>query len=246
MISAMLFAGGSGTRMGASDIPKQFLEIEGRSIIIRTMEHFQRHSMVDSIVVACKEDWIDELRAQTERFGMTKLRKIVPGGRTGFESIHNGVVAVAEFQKNDDDLILICDGVRPMLSERLISDCIENARKYETAVPVTPSIDSLLFSENGDECQKSYDRNRMYITQAPQGYTMKKILWAHDEAEKRGILNPISSSELIIELGEPVRLFKGERNNIKVTTSEDMDTLRAYFYYQRYKTFAEEVSRYGF
>ena len=112
-------------------------------------------------------------------------------------------------------------------------------------MPVTPSIDSLLYSPDGENCKKSYDRNTMYVTQAPQGYIMERILWAHDEAEKRGITNPISSSELFIELGESVHLFKGERFNIKVTTPEDLVTLRAQFYYENYKKFAKEELKYG-
>ena len=244
MISAMLFAGGSGTRMQSQDIPKQFLEIEGKSIIIRTMEHFEKHPLVDKIVVVCKEDWIEELEKQVKMFNISKLEDIVPGGNTGYESIHNGVVRVAEYSQ-PEDLILICDGVRPMLSEELIDNCIKYTREYGTAVPVTPSIDSLLYSEDGVSCEKSYKRSSMYITQAPQGYTMERILWAHREAEIRGIENPVSSSELFIELGEKVHLYIGERNNIKVTTPEDLETLRAYFYYQHYKTFAKEVMKYG-
>ena len=144
MITAMLFAGGSGVRMESSDLPKQFLEVGGKPIIIHTMEHFSKHPMVDAIVVACKEDWIDYLRQLVARFNVQKVRAIVPGGPNGFDSIHNGVVATAEFSLNGEDLILICDGVRPMLSEKLITDCIEHTKKYKTAVPVTPSIDSLL------------------------------------------------------------------------------------------------------
>lgn len=245
MVTAMLFAGGSGKRMHSEDIPKQFLEIEGKSIIIRTMEHFEHHPKVDRIVIACKVDWIDELKKQVDENRITKVYSIIPGGATGFESIHNGVMEVARYS-GFEDLILICDGVRPMLSEELIDNCINIAREYGTAVPVTPSIDSLLFSENGDVCKKAYKRSSMYITQAPQGYTMKNILWAHDEAEKRGITNPVSSSELFIELGKEVRLYIGERNNIKVTTPEDLETLRAYFYYQHYKVFAKETMKYGF
>ena len=143
MITAMLFAGGSGVRMESSDLPKQFLEVGGKPIIIHTMEHFSKHPMVDAIVVACKEDWIDYLRQLVARFNVQKVRAIVPGGPNGFDSIHNGVVATAEFSLNGEDLILICDGVRPMLSEKLITDCIEHTKKYKTAVPVTPSIDSL-------------------------------------------------------------------------------------------------------
>ena len=245
MVTAMLFAGGIGARMQSSDLPKQFLEVGGKPIIVHTMEHFSRQPMVDGIVVACKEDWIDYLVELIERFSVKKIRAIVPGGATGFASIHNGVVAVASFSKEPDDIILICDGVRPMLSEKLISDCIVETIRHKTAVPVTPSIDSLLYSTDGETCRKSYDRNQMYVTQAPQGYTMERILWAHAEAEKRGITNPISSSELFIELGEPVHLFRGERFNIKVTTPEDMVTLRAQFYYENYKKFAKEELKYG-
>ena len=115
----------------------------------------------------------------------------------------------------------------------------------QRAVPVTPSIDSLLYSDDGETCGKSYKRSSMYITQAPQGYTMERILWAHSEAEKRGITNPVSSSELFIELGEEVRLFIGERSNIKVTTPEDLDTLRADYYYRNFKQFAEEMKLSG-
>ena len=241
MVTAMLFAGGVGTRMKSSDMPKQFLVVGGKPIIIRTMEHFADHPEVDDIVIACKEDWIDYLNDLIEKFGVKKVRSVVPGGENGFGSIHNGVVETAKVAKNPDDIILICDGVRPMLSEELISNCIRITRECGTAVPVTPSIDSLLFSDDGEECRKSYKRSSMYITQAPQGYTMERILWAHDEAEKRGITNPVSSSELFIELGEAVRLFIGERNNIKVTTPEDLERLRADYFYREFKKFAEEL-----
>ena len=132
-----------------------------------------------------------------------------------------------------------------MLSEQLITNCINETKKYKTAVPVTPSIDSLLYSEDGEICGKSYQRSTMYITQAPQGYTMERILWAHDQAYKRGILSPVSSSELFIELGEKVHIFIGERFNIKVTTPEDLTTLRAQYYYENYKVFAKEELKYG-
>lgn len=232
MVTAMLFAGGVGRRMKSDDLPKQFIEIGGKPIIVRTMEHFEKHPEVDRIVVACKEDWIDHLEALIKDYKITKVHSVVPGGATGYASIHNGVMETAKLMTDPDDIILICDGVRPMLTERLISDSIRYARECGTSVPVTPSIDSLLFSEDGKFCEKSYERSSMYITQAPQGYTMEKILWAHSEAERRGIVNPVSSSELFIELGEKVRLFEGERINIKVTTQEDLEILNAWCHHQ--------------
>ena len=243
MVHAMIFAGGIGARMKSLDIPKLFIDVDGKPIIIRTLEHFSKHPQVDTIVVFCIPDKIDYLWGLIKEHRIEKVVGIVGGGANGHQSIHNGLVEV-EKHSTPDDVVLICDGVRPMLSAKLISDCIETAREHETAVPVTPSIDSVLESPDGETCCKSLPRKQMFITQAPQGYTMRKIMWAHDEAEKRGITNPISSSELLIELGETVRIFQGIRENIKVTTPEDLQTLRSYFYYESFKNFAKEELKY--
>lgn len=243
MVSAVIFAGGIGQRMKSKDIPKQFLEIEGKPIIIRTLEHFSNHPEVDNIVVVCVDTWLDVLKVDLEKFGIQKVIATVPGGASGHESIHNGLVEVTKRAK-EEDIVLICDGVRPMLSEELISRCIADARKYETAVPVTPSIDSVLYSEDGESCSKNYRRKNIFITQAPQGYTIRKIMWAHEEAEKRN-MDPISSADLLIELGEKVHLVQGIRENIKVTTPEDLQQLRAIHYYDHYMDFAREVLKYG-
>ncbi|WP_419726079.1 IspD/TarI family cytidylyltransferase [Terrisporobacter petrolearius] len=244
MISAVIFAGGVGSRMKYSDIPKQFIEVEGKPIIIHTLEKFDNHPQIDKIVVACLENWIQILEWEIQKYNLEKVISIVKGGSNGHESIHNGL---AELEKNSskDDIVLICDGVRPMITEQLITNCIEETKKYGTAVPVTPSIDSVLESNDGIFCNKNYERNIMYITQAPQGYYMEKIMWAHDEAKKRNIDAPTSSSELLIELGEKVHLFIGERQNIKVTTPEDLYTLRSSYYYDHYKSFAKEELKFG-
>ncbi len=243
MVHAMLFAGGTGTRMKSENIPKQFIEVDGKPIIIRTLENFAGHPLVDDIVIACIASGIDHLKGLIEQYRIPKVKAIVPGGTNGFESIHNGVVKVAE-EAADTDIILICDGVRPVMSEQLITDCIELAKEHETAVPVVRSIDSVLVSEDGKRCNVNMPREKMYITQAPQGYTMRKILWAHDEAARRGLVNPTSSADLMIELGETVHIFIGERDNIKVTTPEDLYTLRSHYYYEHYKKFAREEFRY--
>lgn len=240
MVTAMIFAGGVGARMKSTEIPKQFIDVDGEPIIIKTLMNFQLHKKVDGIVVACLEGWIDKLWDLVHEYGLTKVKEIVPGGKNGYGSIHNGLVKINEDAK-PDDIVLICDGVRPLLSEKLISECIANVLKYETAVPVTPSIDSVLESKDGRTCRKSLPREEIFITQAPQGYTMRKIMWAHNEAERRGIIDPISSSDLIIELGEEVHLFLGERENIKVTTPEDLRSLRSYYYYRNFENFAKEL-----
>lgn len=244
MVHVVIFAGGVGARMKSSDIPKQFINVDGKPIIIRTLENFSSHPDVDDIVIACLEDKIEYLQSLIEKYKIPKVTSIVPGGTNGHGSIHNGLVEVQKFSF-PDDIVLICDGVRPLISHRLISDCIETAQKYETAVPVTPSIDSVLQSEDGKTCCKSLPRKQMYITQAPQGYKLSRIMHAHSEAERLGITNPISSSELLIELGETVHIFKGERDNIKVTTPEDLQFLRSRYYYKSFKNFAQEELKYG-
>lgn len=243
MVHAMLFAGGTGTRMKSENIPKQFIEVDGKPIIIRTLENFAFHPLVDDIVIACIASGIDHLKKLIEQYRIPKVINIVEGGSSGFESIHNGLVEVAK-NADESDVVLICDGVRPVMSEQLISECIELAKEYETAVPVVRSIDSVLVSEDGKSCNVNMPRENMYITQAPQGYTLRRIMWAHDEAARRGLVNPTSSADLMIELGETVRIFIGERDNIKVTTPEDLFTLRSHYYYEHYKRFAKEEFRY--
>ncbi|MCF0228312.1 MAG: 2-C-methyl-D-erythritol 4-phosphate cytidylyltransferase [Parasporobacterium sp.] len=239
MISAMLFAGGTGTRMHSGNIPKQFIEVDGVPIIIRTLQKFDEHPQVDEIVISCISSGIEKLNDLIRKYGIKKVRSVVPGGATGYESIHNGLVEVAKAAK-DSDIILICDGVRPVISSELISECIDRTRKYGMAVPVVKSIDSVLISTDGKFCDQNMPRENIYITQAPQGYTLQKILWAHSEAEKRGIENPTSSADLMIALGEKIHIFLGERDNIKVTTPEDLYTLRSHYYYEHYRKFARE------
>lgn len=243
MVYSLIFAGGVGTRMKSQEIPKQFLEVDGKPIIIHTIEHFAEHSMVDYVVVVCLESWIDELKLSLERFNVKKVVSIIPGGKTGYQSIHNGLLRIAETAK-EDDIVLICDGVRPMLSERLITTCIADTIKYGSAVPVTPSIDSVLYSDDGITCEKNYERKKIFITQAPQGYPLKYILDAHKEAEEKGI-DAVSSADLLIELGRKVHIFTGIRENIKVTTIEDLNSLRATCYYEHFKNFSREELKYG-
>ena len=238
MISVLIFAGGVGSRMNSKEIPKQFLLVEGKPIIIHTLEHFSNHDMVDDIVVVCLEGWVDELKKNLEKYNIKKVSAIKLGGKTGFQSIYNGLVHIAETLE-DDDIVLICDGVRPMLSEQLITTCIEDTKIYGTAVPVTPSMDSVLYSDDGITCSKNIERRKIYITQAPQGYRMRTIMDAYNKAISKGV-ESVSSGDLMIEQGYEIHIFKGIRENIKVTTPEDLNSIRASKYYEHFKNFSKE------
>lgn len=239
MIHALIFAGGTGTRMRTSDVPKQFIKVDGKEIIIRTLEHFANHSEVDTITVVCLKSWMDTMKTLIEQYHIPKVRAIIPGGKTGYESIHFGLLSICE-SASGEDIVLICDGVRPFLSKELIQNCIENTRQYGTAVPVTPSIDSVLVSEDGAVCNAHLDRKTVYITQAPQGYYLQTIMDAHKEAEARGMEDAISSADLMLELNREIHIFAGERTNIKATTPEDLYTLRSSYYYEHHLRLAEE------
>ena len=238
MADVLIFAGGVGTRMDSNDVPKQFLKVDGIPIIIRTITYFEKHEQISRIVVVCVESWIGELQCELEEYGITKVIEILPGGQTGFQSIHIGLEYLSDIMSGED-VVLICDGVRPCLSSELITACIENAAIYGSAVPVTPSIDSVLYSDDGRLCGKNISRKKIFITQAPQGYPIKDIMSAHAEAIEKGI-ESISSADLMIELGREVHLFPGIRENIKITTMEDLNALRATRYYEHFKDFAKE------
>ncbi len=237
-VFVVIFAGGVGARMKCEETPKQFLKIDGKPIIISTLEYFSSNKNIEEIVVVCLETWMETLQEYIDQYAIQKVAKILPGGNTGFQSIHIGLNEV-KTRTVDDDIVLLCDGVRPILSQNLIDECIEQTRKYGTAVPVTPSIDSVMFSEDGTTCKKRFDRKKIYITQAPQGYKKRIIMEAHEEAIKKGI-ESVSSADLLIELGKEVHLFEGIRENIKVTTKQDLYTLRSTTYYEHFLNFAKE------
>jgi 2-C-methyl-D-erythritol 4-phosphate cytidylyltransferase len=222
---ALIIAGGSGQRMH-QDIPKQFLNVEDKPIVIYTLEAFQSHPDIDAIVVVCIDGWHEILRAYAKQFNITKLHTIVSGGRNGQESIRNGLMAIRKDFK-PEDFVLIHDAIRPMVSEEIISDCIEKCKLYGSAIASIPCAEAML--ETNDKCSSisSYDRDKLMRTQTPQAFQLKKLLWAHKEALKRDIDNSIASCTLMIALGEKVYFSLGSEKNIKLTTPEDLEIFKA-------------------
>ena len=221
----LIIAGGSGARMH-QDLPKQFLTVNEKPVIVYTLEVFQRHPEIDSIAVVCINGWENILWAYAKQFNITKLKYVVGGGATGQESIRNGVFEL-EKHFNEDDIILIHDAIRPMVSADIISDCIVKTRQYGNAITVIPCAEALMQTEDGVVSVGSYPRDRLKRTQTPQGFKLGKICALHRKAIEKGITNSVASCTLMIELGEQVYFSAGSEKNIKLTTVDDIDIFKA-------------------
>lgn len=224
---AVLIAGGSGNRMG-QDIPKQFMHVDGCPIIIHTMKCFQRHPDIDAIAVVCLKGWDTVLQAYANQFSVTKLKWIFEGGSTGMESIHNGIYGLKESGCADDDLVLIHDSVRPLLSQDIISSNIAICKAYGYAITGIQCREAILESDDGFSTTTSIPRDRLIRTQTPQTFRLGNIIQIHEEAKEKGITNSVASCTLIAEVGgREMHIVPGSEKNIKVTTVEDLEILKA-------------------
>lgn len=224
---AMIIAGGKGARMN-QDIPKQFLNIYDKPVIVYTMQAFQKHPEIDAILIVCLEGWQEILKAYAHQFNITKLKWVVSGGENGQESIHNGLMALKDECK-DTDLVLVHDGIRPNISQEIISNSIAECRLHGSAITVIPCAEAMLLreQENGTSARALISRDSLARTQTPQTFPLSKLLWAHEEAAKRGITNSVASCTLMVELGETVHFCPGSEKNIKITTTEDIEIFKA-------------------
>lgn len=222
---ALLIAGGSGNRMGQS-IPKQFLTVNERPVIVYTLEAFQKHPEIDAIGVVCISGWETVLQAYANQFNITKLKYVIPGGKNGQDSIRNGVYEL-EKHFDADDIVLIHDAIRPMVSADIISDCIRVTREKGNAITVIPCAEAMLETEDGMSSSGSYPRDRLKRTQTPQGFHIGNICNLHRRALEAGITNSVASCTLMIEMNEKVYFSVGSEKNIKLTTVEDIDIFKA-------------------
>ena len=224
---ALIIAGGSGNRMG-QDIPKQVIHIDGAPIVIHTMMCFQRHPDIQQISIVCLKGWETVLQSYANQFNITKLKHIFPGGDSGMESIHNGIYGLLEAGCDGEDLVLIHDAVRPLLSQDIISGNIATCKAYGYAVTGIKCREAILESEDGFSTSTSIPRDRLIRTQTPQTFRLKNIISAHEEAKEKGITNSVASCTLCAELGNRMmHLVPGSEKNIKVTTVEDLEILKA-------------------
>ncbi len=224
-VIALIIAGGSGQRMH-QDIPKQFLTVNEKPVIVYTMEAFQNHPEIDAIAVVCIAGWENVLSAYARQFNITKLKYIIPGGENGQSSIRNGVFEL-EKHFDKDDIVLIHDGIRPMVSADIISDCIVKTRQYGNAITVIPCAEAMLMTEDHIISTGAYPRDQLKRTQTPQGFKLGDICQLHRDALAAGITNSVASCTLMIEMGKQVYFSHGSEKNIKLTTVEDLDIFKA-------------------
>ena len=223
---AMLIAGGKGVRMN-QDIPKQFLNINDKPVIVYTMQAFQQHPEIDAILVVCIDGWQEILWAYARQFNITKLKWVVVGGENGQSSIRNGIFEL-EKHCSEEDMVLIHDAIRPNVSQEIISDCIAQCRLHGSAITVIPCAEAMLLrKEDGKSAEALMDRDSLARTQTPQAFSLGKLSWAHREALNRGITNSVASCTLMIELGEEVFFSAGSEKNVKITTTEDIEIFKA-------------------
>jgi len=228
MVTALIFAGGTGERMNSRTKPKQFLELYGKPIIVHTTEYFEDHPDVDNIVVVCIEGWIDECRRIFERNFIQKVKWIVPGGRTSQESIYNGLNAIKD-ECDDDTIVLIHDGVRPLITSELITENIKATRRYGSAITVSYATETVLTTNNSVDIDTIPNRDHVRIAKAPQTFYFKDIWQAHHRAREEGLNNMVDSATLMNYYGYKLHAVLSTPYNIKITSPSDYYILRAIY-----------------
>ena len=220
----LLIAGGVGKRTN-QEIPKQFIHVDDKPIIIYTLEVFQQHPSIDAILVVCLDGWHEILWAYTKQYKITKLKWIVTGGPNGHDSIHNGLIELKKHY-NKTDIILVHDAIRPMISKEIISEGIADCLKHGSAIASIPCTE-VIFKFSNNNIIDEIPRELLKRTQTPQIFSLGKLLDAHKKAKKLNIINPVASCSLMFALGEPIHFYNGSEKNIKITTSDDIDIFRA-------------------
>jgi 2-C-methyl-D-erythritol 4-phosphate cytidylyltransferase len=229
---AIIFAGGSGVRMGAG-LPKQFLEINGKPIIVHTVQLFQRHDRIDKIYISVLEDYIPYMEELVDEYRLKKVAAVIPGGETAQDSIYNALKK-AESENPDDSIVLLHDGVRPFVSYDVITDNIDSVINKGNGITCTSCFETILLSKDGNAVDTVPYRKETFAAQAPQSFYLKDIIAAHDvvRARPERYENMVDACTILKSQGLDVHMVPGNRGNIKVTTPEDVYMYRALLQYK--------------
>ena len=223
----VIFAGGVGSRMHSKDRPKQFLELYNKPIIIHALEHFENNDEIDAVVIACIEDWIPYLEKLLYKFRIEKVKKIVPGGKTGQLSIYNGLKAAEEVSGGEKSIVLIHDGVRPLINSELLSDNIACVKEFGSAITAGIVKETIVVVGEDLDVEQVPSRAKSRVAKAPQSFWLDDILAIHEQALADGEDNSIDSCTLMKRYGKHLHMIDGPYENIKITTPDDFYTMRA-------------------
>lgn len=229
---AIIIAGGSGKRMG-QDIPKQFINVYDKPILLYTLESFERHPQIDAIEVVCLDGWHDVLRAYARQFNISKLKWIVSGGASGQESIRNGVYNL-EGKVQSDDIIIIHDGIRPLVDDTVLTDVLLKAKQYGNAVTSMPYNEQIfIINPDDNTTTKQYiPRETLRRVSTPQAYRFDLLDDKYHEAFEKGvgIYGSSYTNTMMVELGVTLHFAAGSDKNIKLTTKDDLELFKAYLH----------------
>ncbi len=229
MTTAIILAAGSGSRMG-QDIPKQFINVYDKPVLLYTLEGFERHPQIDAIGLVCLDGWHDVARAYAKQFNITKLRWIVSGGGTSQESIRNGVFALEEKGAAEEDIVVIHDGIRPLVDATVLTDVIVKCRQYGNAVTSLPYNEQIFLVDDDISTVGYIPRETLRRVSTPQAYRFGTLCRRYHEAfeKKIGIYGSAYTNTMMTDLGERLYFAAGSDKNIKLTTKDDLEMFKAY------------------
>ena len=225
---ALIIAGGSGARMG-QDIPKQFINVYDKPVLIYTLEGFQNHPSIDAIEVVCIDGWHDVLKAYAKQFGITKLQWVISGGSNCQESIRNGVYCL-QGKISDDDIVVVHDGIRPLVDESVLSDVIDKGKQYGAAVSSLPYNEQIFVTDDHISTTKYIPRDTLRRVSTPQAYRFDLLISKYREAYEKGIgvYDSQYTNTMMVDLGVTLYFAKGSEKNIKLTTKDDLEIFKTY------------------
>ena len=224
---AIIFAGGRGERLNADSIPKQFIDIDEKPLIIHTLMNFQNHKEIDKIYIAILSEYSKHMENLVKSYGIDKVKGIVNGGNSAQESIFNALISALN-ENPRDSVVLIHDGVRPILTDEVISRNIASVKEFGSAITCIPAHETVLVSKDGKTPDSVPFRREIYKGQAPQSFYLGEIVEAHEKIRKRSekYKDMIDSCTIYHTLGRKTHLVEGNFGNIKVTTKEDVYILK--------------------
>ncbi len=233
MNTALILAGGIDLKF-QMDVPKQFVNVNNRPLIVYTLEAFQNHPGIDEIVITCLDGWQEMVRAYAKQFNISKLKKILTGGKDAQESTYFGLQYLSAAM-GKGDIVVIHDSIRPLVSEEIITRSMEMCRKKGMGVAATCIMDTIVHSKNGKEGSRSINRNEIMKVQTPQAFDFERIWKLHQRAVSEGKLGAWDNCAMLTALGETVHFSQGSDFNLRINTTEDVEMFRALYqmYHQK-------------